>query len=101
MTKSYGFRAAVLTGFVVVLLWATPAFADTRLTRYHCDANFNMAVGAQFQVSWPCTTDWTSWGTTSDYKEIIENWDDCEEGPVTRTCWVYQCCGWVEVTCPA
>lgn len=56
----------------LILLTATPAEAATRLTRYHCDANFNMAVGAQFTVWWPCTTDWTSWGTTSHFKEIID-----------------------------
>jgi hypothetical protein len=85
----------------LILLTATPAFADTRLTRYHCDLNFNQVVGAQFQVWWPCETDWTSWGVTSGFKEVIENWDDCEEGPQSRTCWYQNCCGqWVEVSCP-
>ena len=93
---------SVLVLATLIVLIATPAAAATRLTRYHCDANFNQPVGAQFTVWRPCTTDWTSWGTTSHYKEIIENWDDCEGGPETRTCWVFNaCCGtWTQVSCP-
>ena len=92
----------VLVLAALILLIATPADAATRLTRYHCDENFNQVVGAQFTVWWPCTTDWTSWGTTSYFKEIIDNWDDCEAGEETRTCWKYNaCCGtWTQVNCP-
>ena len=46
------------------------AATATRLTIYHCDANFNQAVGAQFTVWWSCTTDWPSWGTTSIFKGV-------------------------------
>ena len=92
---------SVLVLAVLILLSATPAAAATSLTRYHCDANFNQVVGARFTVYWPCETDWTSWGVTSGYKEIIENWEDCEAGPQTTTCWVQSCCGtWTQVTCP-
>ena len=87
----------------LLLLTAAPAFAaNTRLTRYHCDANFNQVVGATMEAWWPCDTDWTSWGETSGFKEVIDNWDDCEEGQQTRTCWVYNSCcgGWTQVSCP-
>ena len=99
MKKSVVF---VLVLAALIVLTATPAEAATRLTRYHCDANFNQAVGATFQVWWPCTTDWTSWGTTSYWKEVIVNWDDCESGTEVRTCWIYNmCCGtWTQVNCP-
>lgn len=93
---------SVLVLAALMLLTAMPASAATRITIYHCDANFNQSVGAQFQVWWPCETDWTSWGVTSGFKEIIDNWDDCESGPQTRSCWIYSACcgGWYQVTCP-
>ena len=93
---------SVLVLSALILLTAMPASAATRLTVFHSDSNFNYAIGAQFTVWWPCETDWTSWGNTSSYKEVIDNWDDCESGPQTRTCWVFNaCCGsWTQVSCP-
>ena len=94
-------RTRVLTVVLLsVLLSATPLFADTTLTRYHCDANFNSPVGATFVAYYPCEADWSSWGTTSNYKEIIQNWDDCESNPETRSCWIFDCGVWTQVTCP-
>ena len=93
---------SVLVLSALLVFTAMPASAATQLTVYHCDLNFNQAVGAQFTVYWPCETDWSSWGTTSPYKEVIQTWDDCEEGEQTRTCWSYNfCCGtWTQVNCP-
>ena len=85
---------------LAVLLCATPAFAATELTRFHCSASFNCPVGASFVAYWPCEADWGSWGTTSNYKEIIQNWDDCEQGEQSRTCWILDCGVWVQVSCP-
>jgi hypothetical protein len=83
-----------------VLLCAAPVFAGSQLVRYHADANFNCPVGATFDAWWPCQNDWSSWGTTSNYREIIDNWDDCEENPMSTSCWIYDCGQWVQVTCP-
>src|SRR5687767_4536147 len=98
-------KKSVLSDLVLaalILRVAMPSAAATHMAIYHCDANFNQSVGAQFQVWWPCETDWTSWGVTSGFKEIIDNWDDCESGPQTRSCWIYSACcgGWYQVTCP-
>ena len=84
---------------LVVLLTTTPVFAATTLTRYHANSSFNSPVGATFVAYYPCEDGWY-WGTTSYYKEIIQNWDDCEQGPQTSTCWVW-CAGyWEQVSCP-
>jgi hypothetical protein len=85
---------------LAVLLSVTPAFAATTLTRYHSNSSFNSPVGAWFVAYYPCEADWSSWGVTSYYKEIIENWDDCEQGPESRTCWVWCAGAWTQVSCP-
>ena len=85
---------------LAALLSATPAFAATQITIFHANSGFNSSVGAQFIAYWPCEADWGSWGTTSSYKEIIDNWDDCEEGEQSRSCWIFDCGQWVQVSCP-
>lgn len=95
--KNYRVVSIVL---LVVLLCATPAFAATQLTRFHSSASFNNPVGAQFIAYLPCVADWSSWGTTSNYKEIIQNWDDCEEGEQSTTCWIRSGGVWTQVNCP-
>jgi hypothetical protein len=86
--------------FLAILLSSTPLFAATELTRYHSNSGFNSPVGASFVAYYPCEADWGSWGTTSAFKEIIDNWDDCESGPQSRSCWILDCGVWTQVTCP-